>query len=382
MADAFGDGPVVAGPTVTSLAEAHSSCADALSGLRAVVGWPSAPRPVRSADLLPERALAGDPEAEWQLVDGIARPLEEAGGAVLETVETYLESGGVLENCARLLFVHPNTVRYRLRKATELTGRNPGDARDALVLRVALCVGPPGPRQGPLVTSTCQRAQHAQNFRCDRRHSPVVFGGFLQNGSADFVTPSITGAPVHRVQWRGDRATRPGQGSQAPGMFSPWLELDGARERVGRVVRGRRARPAAAGHHRRGGGDPGHRDHPAADRRAVVARVRAPDAGDRPADRHVLAGHSVGELAAAAAAGVFSPADAVALAALRGREMAAACSLAPTGMAAVMRGEPDEVLAWLDEHDLIPANRNGAGQTVAAGLMSDLDAASPRRRRA
>ena len=141
MADAFGAGPVVAGPTVASLAEAHRSSADALSGLRAVVGWPTAPRPVRSADLLPERALAGDPEAEWQLVDGIARPLEEAGGAVLETVQTYLESGGVLENCARLLFVHPNTVRYRLRKATELTGRNPIDPRDALVLRIALCVG-------------------------------------------------------------------------------------------------------------------------------------------------------------------------------------------------------------------------------------------------
>jgi DNA-binding PucR family transcriptional regulator len=141
MADAFGAGAVVAGPTVASLAEASRSSADALSGLRAVVGWPTAPRPVRSVDLLPERALAGDPEAEWQLVDGIARPLEEAGGAVLDTVQTYLESGGVLENCARLLFVHPNTVRYRLRKATELTGRNPSDPRDALVLRIALCVG-------------------------------------------------------------------------------------------------------------------------------------------------------------------------------------------------------------------------------------------------
>jgi len=138
---AFGDGPVVAGPTVTSLAEAHRSAADALSGLRAVVGWLAAPRPVRSGDLLPERALAGDPEAEWQLVDRIARPLEEAGGSLLETVTTYLEVGGVLETCARQLFVHPNTVRYRLRRVAELTGRNANDARDALVLRVALAVG-------------------------------------------------------------------------------------------------------------------------------------------------------------------------------------------------------------------------------------------------
>ncbi len=141
MADAFGPGPVVAGPTVTSIAEAHRSAADALSGLRAVVGWPGAPRPVRSTDLLPERALAGDPEAEWQLVDRVARPLEDAGSALLDTVDTYLEVGGVLEACARRLYVHPNTVRYRLRRVTELTGRNPNDPRDSLVLRVALSVG-------------------------------------------------------------------------------------------------------------------------------------------------------------------------------------------------------------------------------------------------
>jgi DNA-binding PucR family transcriptional regulator len=141
MSTSFGAGPVVAGPTVTNIADAHRSSVEALSGLRAVVAWPSAPRPVRSMDLLPERALAGDPEAEWQLIDQIARPLEEAGGALLETVETYLEVGGVLETCARLLFVHPNTVRYRLRKATEITGHNANLPRDALVLRIALAVG-------------------------------------------------------------------------------------------------------------------------------------------------------------------------------------------------------------------------------------------------
>lgn len=141
MSTSFGDGPVVAGPTVDSIADAHRSSADALSGLRAVVAWPTAPRPVRSTDLLPERALAGDPEAEFQLIDQIAEPLESAGGALLETVETYLEAGGVLETCARLLFVHPNTVRYRLRKAAELTGRNANLPRDALVLRIALAVG-------------------------------------------------------------------------------------------------------------------------------------------------------------------------------------------------------------------------------------------------
>ncbi|GAB2976485.1 helix-turn-helix domain-containing protein [Amycolatopsis acidiphila] len=141
LAVAFGEGPVVAGPTVESLGDAHRSAAEALSGLRAVVGWPEAPRPVRSADLLPERALSGDAEAERLLIEEIAQPLEDAGSTVLRTVEAYLESGGVLETCAKTLFVHPNTVRYRLRRATELTGRNPTDPRDALVLRIALMVG-------------------------------------------------------------------------------------------------------------------------------------------------------------------------------------------------------------------------------------------------
>jgi DNA-binding PucR family transcriptional regulator len=141
MSVAFADGPVVAGPTVPSLAEAHHSAAEALSGLRAIAGWPSAPRPARSADLLPERALSGDPEAERLLVEEIAKPLENAGPVLLQTIEKYLEGGGVLETCARALFVHPNTVRYRLRKVAELTGRNPADPRDALVLRIALAVG-------------------------------------------------------------------------------------------------------------------------------------------------------------------------------------------------------------------------------------------------
>lgn len=141
IASAYGEGPVVAGPSVADLAHAHRSASDALSGLRAVAGWPTAPRPVRSAELLPERALAGDPEAERQLVERIAQPLEEAGGSLLETVDTYLECGGVLETCARTLFVHPNTVRYRLRRVTDLTGRNAADPRDAHVLRIALSVG-------------------------------------------------------------------------------------------------------------------------------------------------------------------------------------------------------------------------------------------------
>ena len=88
----------------------------------------------------------------------------------------------------------------------------------------------------------------------------------------------------------------------------------------------------------------------------------------------ITAGHSVGELAAAAVAGVLSPDAAVALAAVRGREMAAACAVEATGMSAVLGGKPDEVLARLEELELDPANRNGAGQVVAAGRLDALAA--------
>lgn len=85
------------------------------------------------------------------------------------------------------------------------------------------------------------------------------------------------------------------------------------------------------------------------------------------------AGHSIGELAAAAIAGVLEPDDAVALAALRGAEMAKACAAEPTSMAAVMLGDPEEVTAWLAKNDLVAANRNGAGQIVASGSAEAIE---------
>jgi hypothetical protein len=135
---AFAAGPVVVGPLAADLGSAHVSAREALSGLRAAPGWPDAPRPVGADELLPERAMAGDAAAHHRLVETVVRPLEDAGGELLRTLAVYLEGGGALEACARTLFVHPNTVRYRLRRVSELTGRGPTDPRDALVLRVAL----------------------------------------------------------------------------------------------------------------------------------------------------------------------------------------------------------------------------------------------------
>jgi len=106
-----------------------------------VPAWPDAPRPVLAADLLPERVLAGDPYAERALVEGVVRPLTEAGGALYATLQAYLEGGGAVESCARTLFVHANTVRYRLRKVADITHRDPTAPRDAYVLRVACAVG-------------------------------------------------------------------------------------------------------------------------------------------------------------------------------------------------------------------------------------------------
>lgn len=87
----------------------------------------------------------------------------------------------------------------------------------------------------------------------------------------------------------------------------------------------------------------------------------------------IVAGHSVGEIAAYAIAGVISADDAIKLAATRGAEMAKACALEPTGMSAVLGGDEAEVLARLEALELVPANRNAAGQIVAAGAISALE---------
>lgn len=141
MVSAFAPGPVVVGPVVNSLSDAGLSASAAVSGLRAAPGWRGAPRPVAAEELLPERALAGDELARTQLVDEVFSPLLASGTVALETLETYFAQAGSTEATARALFVHANTVRYRLKGITDATGLNPATARDAYTLRIALTLG-------------------------------------------------------------------------------------------------------------------------------------------------------------------------------------------------------------------------------------------------
>jgi len=141
VADRFGPGPVVVGPVTDDLSTAHASARAALSAHRAAVGWPEAPRPVHSDDLLPERVLAGDGHARRHLVDEVYLPLTEAKGTLIDTLAAYFETGESVEATGRLLFVHPNTVRYRLRQAADLTGFTATQPRHAFTLRMALALG-------------------------------------------------------------------------------------------------------------------------------------------------------------------------------------------------------------------------------------------------
>ncbi|MDC5698450.1 ACP S-malonyltransferase [Intrasporangium calvum] len=168
----------------------------------------------------------------------------------------------------------------------------------------------------------------------------------------------------------------PGQGSQTPGFLAPWLELDGVRDELARLSDSTGIDLVA---HGTTSDAETIKDTAVAQPLIVGAGLIAlpPLFGGAAAALDgvgLLAGHSVGEITATAAAGVLEAGDAVVFVRERGRAMAAASAATPTGMAAVLGGDPDEVLAVLDRHGLTPANVNGAGQTVAAGTLDQIAA--------
>jgi hypothetical protein len=143
----FGSGPLVVGPTVSSVVEAGASAKAALSAFAVAGGWRHLPRPVLADDSLPERVLAGDHQAKTQLLEAIYYPLRDHPLDLLDTAWAYFLNGHSLEATAKDLYIHANTVRYRLRKIAELIEWDPTHPRDALTIHFAIVVGRIGDNQ-------------------------------------------------------------------------------------------------------------------------------------------------------------------------------------------------------------------------------------------
>lgn len=161
----------------------------------------------------------------------------------------------------------------------------------------------------------------------------------------------------------------PGQGSQSPGFLAPWLELAGVPEHLAQLGEAAGLDLAELG--TTADADTIRRTE-LAQPVIVAAGLVALAALDRPV--RAVAGHSVGEVTAAVAAGVLSEADGMRFIAVRGRAMAEAAARTPTGMSAVVGGDEDAVVDRIDSLGLVAANRNGGGQIVASGAVEALDA--------
>ena len=363
----FGRGPVVVGPVVPDLLPATRSAAAALAGLRAVRAWPDAPRPVLADDLLPERALAGDPTARRPARRRGLPPLADAGGgAARDRWRRSSSRRASLEAAARALFVHPNTVRYRLRRVAEVTGVAPTDPRGAR--------SPCGSRW-PSAGSADARGRRRRSCRKPTKSAR------RSSSSVDTAPRPLAHGRLDGARHRRSRPGRPDPRLPAPGSSCPASRTGcaGCRPSPGSTwsttaprptptTSGHRGGPAAAGGRRAGRRcSSSSRTRPTRSAWSAPAPGTAsarspppPAAGSSPPSRRWSS--------SASAAGRWPPPSAV----------------TPTGMTAVLGGDPDEVARQLAEHGLTAANVNGAGQIVAAGTLEQLEAlaADPPRGRA
>jgi len=141
MDEFFGPGALVLGPTVETILEAVDSTKAALSGFAVSPALRVIPRPVLADDMLPERAIAGDVLARQVLVTEVYEQLRDHPLDLLQTVWTYFETGHSLEATSKELFIHANTVRYRLKKVTDALDYDPSEPRDSLILHAAIVLG-------------------------------------------------------------------------------------------------------------------------------------------------------------------------------------------------------------------------------------------------
>ena len=137
----FGQGPLILGTTVATVSDAPRSAKSALAAHSVALSVGAVKRPLAADELLPERALAGDSLARQTLIETYYLPLAKSSPELLGTLRSYLDCGRSLEQTAKLLFVHANTVRYRLKRIYEEIAADPTDARTAFVLQVALLLG-------------------------------------------------------------------------------------------------------------------------------------------------------------------------------------------------------------------------------------------------
>ena len=303
------------------LAAAHASARDALSGLRAARGWPAAPRPVAADDLLPERALAGDAAAHRRLVEAAIEPLDAAGGELLTTLACYLEGGGGAG------VVRPHAVRAPEHGALPAApGRRAHRAQpDRPAGRAGAALRAD---RGPARQRLGHELPHNEHRTVSRAVDRAIWRKPPNPTGRSWCLPISRGPPRQCCVTGVIALLAPGQGSQTPGMLAPWLDDPAAEQLLAAWSDAIVARPAPARHRGVRRGDQGHRGHPAAGRRDRAAG-RGPAGRTRCRCRRTR--RSPGTRSASWPRprwpGCCPRTPRCALAAVRGREMAAACAL-------------------------------------------------------